>query len=216
MDFLEKPPQWLVDAMPEGARGIVQGWGWYVLLGFGALVVVLLLWAILGRLFGALFGRKETPSPEVDRREMLAEYPPLRPSTGDRRLLAEGVPVRLRLVVLAPAGTGAHIDPEAVADILDKAVPGLGAIYQGDKPRVKLWPLQTSYKGFANYFHSQVVVPEPDGEPTPWVMVAGRLKIPGNQVMLGVALQALKATTVGRRTVDSHEWASVLRVRVRD
>jgi hypothetical protein len=34
--------------------------------------------------------------------------------------------------------------------------------------------------------------------------------------MLGVALQSIKPNTLGRRTVDAHEWASILRVRVKE
>ena len=36
------------------------------------------------------------------------------------------------------------------------------------------------------------------------------------QILLGLGLQAIKPTTVGRKTLKAHEWESVLRVRVRD
>jgi hypothetical protein len=76
--------------------------------------------------------------------------------------------------------------------------------------------MQLSYEGFAKHFHRNTITPEPEGELTRWVMVAGRAKLGKKQIMLGLALQAVKPTTVGRKTVDSHEWATVLRVRVRE
>ena len=76
--------------------------------------------------------------------------------------------------------------------------------------------MQMSYKGFATHFHRNMLVPEPEGEPTPWVIVAGRAKLGTQQVMVGFALQAIKPTTLGRLTLEAHEWDSKLRVRVRE
>jgi len=146
----------------------------------------------------------------------LQEYPDLKPSSGDRQLRVEGVPVRLRLVVVAPAGTASEVDVDELANVLEQILPGLGDIYKHDKPRVKVWPTQVSYQGFASHFHRNTVTGAPAGVQTRWVMVAGRAKLGNFQIMLGLALQSIKPNTVGRRTVDSHEWASLLRVRVRD
>ena len=52
-----------------------------------------------------------------------------------------------------------------------------------------------------------------EGDQTRWVLIAGRVKVGKKQYMLGVALQTIKPNTIGRRTIDAHEWASVLRVR---
>ncbi|MFO0864774.1 MAG: hypothetical protein U0744_09000 [Gemmataceae bacterium] len=60
------------------------------------------------------------------------------------------------------------------------------------------------------------IVPEGEGKQSPWICLGGRVRVKKSQLMLAMALQALKPTTVGRRTLDSHEWASTLRVRVRD
>ena len=76
--------------------------------------------------------------------------------------------------------------------------------------------MQVSYQGFANHFHRNVVTGGQDGAQTRWVMLAGRAKLEGLQIMLGLALQTAKPNTIGRRTLDAHEWATTLRVRVRD
>ena len=207
---MDKPPEWLSKLLPEGVNSFLDNGGWYGVLGVLGLIVVLVLWKI-GR---ALFGRQERRPESLDLTENFDEYPQLPPSTGDRRLLAEGVPVRLRLVVLAPSGKDAKIDPDAVYPILERVLPGFGAIAKHDKPRVRVWPKQLSYEGFANLFHRNTPTPEGENNPSAWVMIAGRTPLPG--IMVGVAVQALRETTIGRKTLKAHDWPSVLRVRVRD
>jgi hypothetical protein len=204
-------PKALTDLLPENLRAYAI----YLVGGaacIAAVIVLMLLLAVARFLFGG--SRKAAKSENLV--ENLQEYPDLRSSSGDRQLRIEGVPVRLRLVVVAPAGGTSEIDVDGLAEVLDKVLPGLGEIYTHDRPRVKVWPMQVSYQGFANYFHRNTVTGVEAGKATRWAMIAGRVKLGKFQIMLGLALQSIKPNTVGRRTVDSHEWASVLRVRVKD
>lgn len=205
-------PNAITDMLPAGLKPyatlIVAGSICFLLV-----FVILILAGIARFLFG---GRK---SPEVQQRSLeedLSEYPELKSTSGDRQLRAEGVPVRLRLVVVAPAGTASDVDLDELPELLDQLVPGLGEIYKHDKPRVVEWPTQVSYTGFGNHFHRNMLTGAEEGEPTRWVLIAGRVKVGKKQVMLGFALQSIKPNTIARRTVDSHEWASILRVRVRE
>jgi hypothetical protein len=187
----------------------------YILAGsvcVGGLFVILVLVTIVK----LLFGRKAKPAEPKNLVENLDEYPNLKSTSGDRQLRVEGVPVRLRLVVVAPAGTASEFEVDELAELLEKVLPGLGEIYKNDKPRVKVWPTQVSYKGFATHFHKNMKTGAEEGELTRWVLVAGRAKLGKQQIMLGLGMQTIKPNTVGRRTVDSHEWANVLRVRVKD
>ena len=207
---------WLVGFLPEPVASLPQ---WLLMLIAAAVVLIALLvvLGILGFVFRTLFGRRnKTAKQGSNLEEKLGAYPPLKASTGDRRLQVEGVPVRLRLVVVAAAGKESDVDQDEVGKMLEKILPGLGGIYEQDKPRLRVWPVQLSYEGFANHFHRNMIVPEPEGSQTPWVLVAGRAKLGKQQVMVGLALQALKPTTIGRLTLDSHEWETRLRVRVRD
>lgn len=220
MDFLKRPPDWLVNRVPGGMRGYVQGMFWYIILG-GAAVIALIVLYYLARSFLRRFmpGRYEATEGkrlEAPLEEHLDEYPAPKPSTGDRQLKVEGVPVRLRLVAVAPAGKADEVNEEDVPAMLERVVPGLGEIFRGDEPEVRIWPFQVSYQGFAKHFHRNTIIPEEEGEPTPWVILAGRVKLGKQQIMLGLALVAIKPTTIRRRTLDAHEWASALRVRVRD
>lgn len=217
MSFLT-PPDWLLEPMPGGLRKFTENGGWLLFLAFALFVVLFAFWGLVKRfltLILSLFRRK--PAEVSDPlREKLAEYPPAPPGTGDRRLTVEGVPVRMRLVVLASAGQGSHVNMETANAILDQVLPGLGDLAAQDKPRVRIWPQQLSYEGFAQTFHRSTPIPEGDKVPSPWVLLAGRAKLGKHQVMLGLALQAIKPTTVGRVRLDAHQWTTMLRIRVRD
>jgi hypothetical protein len=207
--------QWIQDHLPApiaALPGWVQG---AIALGvvlIGAIVLLMMLLLVIRVLFGRRKAKPKAPSLEED----LATYPALKTSGGDRRLYVEGVPVRLRLVVVAPAGKQSEIDEGQVEATLEKVLTGLGQICKYDKPRVRIWPMQLSYEGFTKHFHRNTLVPDDDSGQSPWVVVAGRAKLGKNQVMVGFALQALKPTTVGRLTLEAHEWESKLRVRVRE
>ncbi len=203
-------PKMLTDLLPAGLRAYAT----YILAGsvcIVALIALLLLLAVVRFLFG---GKKAAPK-AADLNEDLTEYPELKKSSGDRQLRAEGTPVRLRLVVIAPAGAS-EVEVDELTEIFEKLVPGLGEIFEYDKPRVKVWPRQSSYKGFGSFFHARMETGGEEGELTRWVLIAGRVKIDKRQFMLGLALQSIKPNSVGRRTIDAHEWANLLRVRVRD
>lgn len=210
MDF--PAPRGFADLLPDALREYA-----IYLLGAGICVGGLLLFLIVLAVLRVLLSGRAKKSPlEQNLEENLAEYPDLKKSSGDRQLRAEGVPVRLRLVVVAPAGTASEVEVDELPELLEQIVAGLGEIYQHDKPRVRVWPTQVSYQGFATHFHRNMITGAEEGEQTRWVLIAGRVKIGKRQLMLGVALQSIKPNTIGRRTVDSHEWASLLRVRVRE
>jgi hypothetical protein len=201
----------LLNFIPEGLRKLMPDGVWYVVLGSAALLALLLALSIIRRLF-----RRAPSDREPNLEERFADYPPLKPSSGDRRLTVEGVPVRLRLVVVAQAGTESDVDEQHLGKLLERILPGLGAIFEADKPRVRIWPMQLSYQGFTKHLHRNTILPEGEHQLSKWVVVAGRAKLDEGQIMLGLGLEAIKPTTVGRRTIDAHEWPVLLRVRVRD
>ena len=213
-ESLKKPPKELIEALPEDVGAWLEGWGWYVVLGVAAFIVLLLLLGLLSFLRKLFARQRQIPGQNLE--EHFAQYPPLKPSSGDRRLTIEGVPVRLRLVVVAPAGTESGFDDQRIDKLLDRILPGLGGIFNADKPRVRIWPTQLSHEGFANHLHRNTIIPEGDGQLSKWAVVAGRAKLDDCHVMLGLGLEALKPTTIGRKTIDAHEWDVMLRVRTRE
>src|SRR5262245_18140988 len=87
--------------------------------------------------------RKSKGLPEAKLDEDLSEYPPA-PPAGAHRLLFESLPARLRLVILAPSGSGTTMEAAKAEGILESINPGLGSVAQLDKPRVRIWPPQLS------------------------------------------------------------------------
>ncbi len=214
LQVLQKPPEWLVKAAAGGGRPQLRARAAGLVCRTGCRRADCSAHLVADVPDGLRRQKKEGAATKP-RRE-LSEYPPLKPSTGDRQLRVEGVPVRMRLVVIAPAGKDGEVDADDAEEMLERVLPGLGEIYRGDKPRVKVWPRQLSYEGFVKHFQRNMLTPEGEGEPSRWVLIGGRAKLGKQQIMLGLGLQAIKPTTVGRRTIDAHEWPTVLRVRVRD
>src|SRR5262249_42545671 len=61
VDTLLKPPQWLIDLLPEGGREFLENGGWYGTLGVLALIVLVIVWKIVGGMIRALFAAKPVP-----------------------------------------------------------------------------------------------------------------------------------------------------------
>ena len=204
----------LTDWMPPDIRNRLDVQAWWLIFLAAALVLLLVLGLLLRRLWRGLFGRKKpAPDWERDLRVELDECPlPVRPE-GGVVLTVYHVPVRLRLVVLAPPGKDAEVDALAVEKLLESVLPGLGAIAANDRPRIRVWPKQMSRQGFTATFHRCTVKYEAEGEPSRWVLVAGRAMLGRQPVLLGLGLWAGEANAVGRLTLEPHQWLDVLRLR---
>jgi hypothetical protein len=214
-DLLQHPPPWLLDRLPESARSVLQNGGWWGLLGVLALIVLLLLWGLFSRLGRLVFWRKPPPprQPELD--ENLDALPPPPEPSGSRTLTIEGIPVRLRLVVLARAGREPEVSAETADRLLDRVVPGLSALAAEDQPELRIWPPQLSYEGFRIMFQRHVHVTLPEAEATPWVLVSGRVKVGMHSLLVGMALWADEPTNIGRMNLEPHQWSLLFRIRQR-
>jgi hypothetical protein len=214
MDDFKKQLAPLTDALPPEVRDFLDAGGWWILLGLAALVVLLLLWAVVDRCLRALFRRRPRSLEEADHEfhENLADYPPPAP-TNMRRLTLYHLPVRLRLVVMAPIGTDAGVEEAVALQLLDRVVPGLGAV-AAEEARIRIWPPQVSQQGFTLAFHRRTQRPQPEGEPSNWVLAAGRAQ-PGRQaILLGLALWTDEPTMIGRLAIDTYQWLDVLRIKI--
>ena len=172
----------------------------YIVGGVGALVVLV----VLVRLFRPRPGGYRDL--EAGLREDLSEYPPAPP--GAARLLVNGVPGRLRLVVVAPTGKLSDpITPDDVPELLERVHQGLGRLVEADKPRIKVWPPPLSSSGFGPTFHRVV---QASGKQ--WVKLAGPARTGRRPVLLGLAVFSDNGGGLGDVVVEPTEWGELLHV----
>jgi len=210
MDAIQEKLQPLIDLLPESVRPY-----WWAVFGLAGLLLLLILLGFVGGLFRRVFGkRKAAPEDWAKKlREDLSSYPAPPETAGKERLTIYHVPVRIRLVVLAAAGKETEIDVAQAESLLNRVIPGLGAIARQDRPRVRIWPPQLSQQGFATAFFRHTVTPHKEGLPSPWVLVAGRSQFNQPALLLGLALWAEEPNNVGRVSLEPHQWLDVLRIK---
>jgi hypothetical protein len=214
MDSLRSVLESLTDWLPSPVRGWMPLEAWGVVFLTAGLAALLALGLALRGAVRGLFGRGGPPA-DWDRglREDLASCPVAAQPVGGPTLTVYHLPAVLRLVVLAP--TGADLGPEdrPMKALLDGVVPGLGGLAARDKPRVRVWPAQVSHQGFVSAFHRCTPTGTPDGKPSRWVLVAGRVNVGRRPVLLGLGLWTEAPCTVGRVNLGPHQWLDVLRLR---
>ncbi len=209
MNFLS-PPDWLLKMLPDPAAKFLEAGGWYVVLAFAVLVVLVGVGLVL-RKIGGMFKRKK-PDEDATLREELAEYPPP-PKAGARKLLVQGVGGRVRLVVIAPVGKASKLDATKAEPLLEHVVRGLGVVAGQDKPRVKVWPAQLSHDGFTETFFRVVKSPDREGQSSRWTLAAGRARVGESYILLGLALLTDEPTNFGRLRPRPDAWGDVLRIK---
>jgi hypothetical protein len=214
MDELRTRLAPLTDWLPPSVREwcpVEVWWLIYLALVLASLVVLGHLLRKVGR---TLFVRRPPPSHwERQLREDLDECPlPVRPWR-DPVLTMYHVPVRMRLVIVAPVGKEIEVDAIAVEKFLDRVVPGLGEACAWDRPLIRVWPPQLSQEGFVSFFNRCTPKKEGEDSPSRWILIVGRTHVGRQPVMLGLGLWAEEPNTIGRITLGPHQWLDVLRFR---
>jgi len=215
VDELKAAAKPLTDKLPEGVQHFLEEGGWYWILGILLVVFLIWLFSVVRRLFRALFGSAKHKDPKwaKELREDLDELPmPSEPSE-DHILAVKGIKARLRLVVLAQAGKNVDLSKGMAPEILELVMPGLGDICKTDDPKVRIWPAQFSYDGFALAFLNHVRSPDAPGDKSHWILLAGMLQVSKKKTHVGLALWTEKATTIGRVKLKSQGFTDVLRIK---
>jgi hypothetical protein len=213
MDTLRNLLKPLIQELPEFFNSDLG----VLILAAGIVVIVLIIAAmVLKMVRGGGGSKKNVPAQREQSQELDMNACPM-PSKSPpaERLLVQGVPVRLRLVVLAPAGSESDIDLTKVGRLLEDAVAGLGKQYVHDRPTVRIWPVQVSHKGFAPTFFRKSGLPAAKGDLSRWVLLAGRCVLGKKSFLLGLGLWADKPCPLGHLTTDADRWPEVCRFRGR-
>jgi hypothetical protein len=183
-----------------------------LIYGGGGLLGLALVAAALKSLLGGR-GRKKGRARIARLDEDLADYPDPPPTRDGPRLFVDGVPARLRLVVVVPTGTRHEpIDLEEIPDLLNGLIRGLGACVASDRPRLRVWPPQLSVKGFAPSFFREVPAPDGDGALSAWTRLAGLARARGRPYLLGLALLTDDDTDLGAIALEPNEWVRHLSI----
>src|SRR5262245_59713129 len=111
---LDFAPRAFTDLLPDALKGYAT----LIVVAIVGLVGLIGLIILAGVVRFLLRGRKAKDPEQKYLEQDLTEYPDLKTSSGDRQLRAEGVPVRLRLLVVAPAGTASDVDLDELPELL--------------------------------------------------------------------------------------------------
>lgn len=198
-ELLEKITGWL---------GAAASWAVWAAAAAGAIVVLWFIWKAVGKRGSAA----SSPSDEltIDVMRLGTEGPP--PSSP--RLEFYNLPVRLALIVMAPAGRVRDLPPiPQWGDLYDAIVPGLSAVVAAHRPKICRWPAQPSARGFAHLFFQHVRLPGQSGKGTPWSSAAGVMKVEGQAVLVGMVFRTAEPSAHGQEVIESEEhWLRILRV----
>jgi hypothetical protein len=132
---------------------------------------------------------------------------------GPQRLVVKGLPARLRLIVLSMGNkSGGDLSEEMADRVLDEIKPGLAEIASYDNPAVRVWPAFYSSDGFATSLASNLVIPEPNGMKSHWVVMAGEVRMGRLLIHVGLALHAQRANNLRFVQVKGERWLNSLTV----
>lgn len=200
---MEQPPT----TLPVDAR--------LLLLGAAACLLVLLLGVVLVLIVRVL-RRRQTPAPApLDLTIDVSQLPATGPPATGPRLECYGTPVRLAVLVLAPAGRASSLPGrEEFLAVLDDLLPGLSQVIAAHQPIVRRWPSQLSTQGFTQAFFGHARLPGDRGKGTVWCSVAGRFEAGNRQLLAGLICVADRPNSLGQIAVQhTGQWLDVLRVR---
>ena len=179
-------------------------------VGVGAVVIV------LGLIYLALRRRKVDEEPAAETLEVkVAALGASGPPESGATLEVYNIPMRLALLVMAPAGRERGIPPnEQLPLVVESICPNLMQVLRDHQPEFRRWPPHLSSQGFAPVFFKNVPLPGESGKNTPWCALAGRFDTPTGPLLAGLVFVAATSNSLGQIAIDQPgQWLDVLRVK---
>lgn len=126
-----------------------------------------------------------------------------------------GVPARLVVFVLAPAGRHVELpDAKGIRAICERILPGLAQVIDVERPLFRRWPNQLSSQGFVRTFYANMLMPGDRGIGTTWSGVAGKFESGQGSMVAGLVFESKEPNSIGQITVERPGmWHDILRVR---
>ena len=185
---------------------------WLTLIGV-TLATVVLLWVCWSRYRSDAFRRpRQIEFDTVNWAELNNQAPP----TDGPLLEAYHVPVRLALLVVAPAGRQAQLpSADRMESLVEQIIPGLSDVVRQHQPKFSRWPQQLSSEGFVKSFFAHVDLPgNHGGKGTHWCAAAGRFEANGQTYLAGLVCRAIRENSLGEFTIEHPgKWLDVFRIR---
>ncbi|MCY2988513.1 MAG: hypothetical protein NTY19_11695 [Planctomycetota bacterium] len=179
----------------------------------GAVVFLLLIVVVVITILRRRRRKQEPAAPDL--RVDVSKLPAQGPSIAGPRLEFYGIPVRLAVLVLAPAGRGSSVpDGRSFEQALESLLPGLVEVVKAHRPLIRGWPYQLSTQGFVHAFFGNLALPGDHGKGTPWCAAAGRFQAGDQQLLAGLICVADKPNALSQVTIQQLGlWLDVLRVK---
>lgn len=185
-----------------------------ILIAIAAGALLSLLFVIAVALVLRRAPKRVAPPPEdltIDIRGFPAGGPP---EVGPQ-LQIYGCPVRLAVVVLAPAGRESQLPAQAeLSQTLNGLIPGLSEVCTIHKTEIRRWKNQLSAQGFTHSFFNFVPLPGDRGKGSPWCCIAGRFEVGSRQLLAGFVCCAASPNSLGQIVIQhTGQWMDIVRVR---
>ncbi|MGQ9505648.1 MAG: hypothetical protein ACUVQG_04310 [Thermogutta sp.] len=197
----------LIPILEEVGRFVASFWPLAPLLFL--IFVFLVVRSILSR-------RRKPELRELDLRvDVESLHPELPPESPGLEFF--GLPVRLVVLVLAPAGREGLLPPkDRFDDLFECIVPGLAEVVRAHRPMVVTWPPQLSAQGFFHKYFQNVRLPGDRGRGTPWCSAAGPARYSGQTFLVGMTCYAVRPNHFSQETIQHEgDWYRLLRVSFR-
>jgi hypothetical protein len=219
LEQLEEDLAPVTKRLPEPVQNFLARGGWWVVLGICAFIVLLWLRSILHRLGRGITKARRpkkkarTKDAGLRLKENLGFIGTGFTEGGPQEFTVNGLPARLRLVVLSMANrTGGELSEEMADRVLDWIKTGFAQVASYDQPGVRVWPPFYSPDGFAAALAANIRIPEPAGMKSHWVQVAGRVKMGRVGINVGLLMYTPEPSNLRLIKVRGERWLNVLGV----
>lgn len=190
----------------------LSGWQAFVLIAIAAVVLLSLL-VIVIRLFAR---RQRSGGIETENLAIDLSSLDLQPVPHQAYLEVYGVPMRLMVLVLAPAGRSVIFPSrDQLPQTVELLIPRLTSVLDQHQPIYRSWPVQLSPRGFSRSFFANLKLPGDDGKGTRWCGIVGPFDTPGGRLLAGMILLADTPNGYGQIEIE-HEghWHNAVRVQI--
>jgi hypothetical protein len=201
--------------LPLPAQNFLESGGWFLVIP--GMIALALYWPRIhrGRTRLHHHRRKRRPIPADQPGIELAEIGDCITGLGAKQVMVQGVPGRIRLIVLVPAASVTVVPPEGThAPVLDAAFPGLSGVTATDFPKVVYWLDPRARDNFRAALAERVKMPEAADEGSRWVLVAGDVAAAAGALHLALAIRTEKPPALRFVEVPASGWNIALGIRV--